>query len=105
MCNNANCSVPLAKVGLAVLGELAKTEGGGDTDPPDGNVLENGVPVTGLAATTGNDLRYTIEVPDGASGLEFVMSGGSGDADLRSAQRRVGKEWVSTCRSRRSPEH
>ncbi|GAB2608390.1 M20/M25/M40 family metallo-hydrolase [Novilysobacter erysipheiresistens] len=83
MGNNANASVPLAKLGLAFLGELAKTEGGGDTDPPDdGNVLENGVPVTGLAASTGTDLRYTFEVPAGASDLQFVMSGGSGDADL-----------------------
>ena len=83
MGDNANASVPLAKLGLAFLGELAKTEGGGDTDPPDeGNVLENGVPVSGLSASTGNDVVYTLEVPEGASDLDFTISGGSGDADL-----------------------
>src|SRR5690606_20708674 len=46
------------------------------------NVLQNGVTVSGLAATTGNDINYTMIVPAGASGLSFVMSGGSGDADM-----------------------
>jgi xanthomonalisin len=47
-----------------------------------GNVLQNGVPATGLAATTGNSLMYTMVVPAGATNLSFAMSGGSGDADL-----------------------
>jgi hypothetical protein len=38
--------------------------------------------VTGLSATTGNSLNYTMVVPAGASNLSFVMSGGSGDADM-----------------------
>jgi PKD repeat protein len=46
------------------------------------NVLQNGVTVSGLAATTGNSLTFTMVVPAGASNLNFVMSGGSGDADL-----------------------
>lgn len=50
--------------------------------PPTGNVLQNGVPVTGLAASTGADLTYTMQVPAGATNIKFVMSGGSGDADL-----------------------
>ncbi|MGQ4660069.1 M20/M25/M40 family metallo-hydrolase [Lysobacter sp. F6437] len=83
MGGTASASVPLAKLGLAFLGELAKTEGGGDTDPPDeGNVLENGVPVNGLSAGTGSDVVYTLDVPQGASDLDFTISGGSGDADL-----------------------
>ncbi|MGH8073338.1 MAG: M20/M25/M40 family metallo-hydrolase, partial [Lysobacter sp.] len=83
MGGTAQPSVSLAKLGLAFLGELAKTEGGGDTDPPDeGNVLENGVPVSGLSAGTGSDVVYTLEVPQGASDLDFVISGGNGDADL-----------------------
>ena len=83
MGGTANASVPLAKLGLAFLGELAKTEGGGDTDPPDeGDVLENGVPVSGLSAGTGSDVVYTLDVPQGASDLDFTISGGSGDADL-----------------------
>jgi len=47
-----------------------------------GTVLQNGVAVTGLAATTGNQLRYTLVVPAGATNLKFVTSGGSGDGDL-----------------------
>lgn len=53
------------------------------TDPPPGDdVLENGVPETGLSASTGNDIVYSMEVPTGASNINFSISGGSGDADL-----------------------
>ena len=47
-----------------------------------GNVLQNGVTVTGLAATTGNSLMYTMVVPAGATNLVFRTSGGTGDGDL-----------------------
>jgi vibriolysin len=47
-----------------------------------GNVLQNGVAATGLAATTGNVVNYTMAVPAGATNLKFVMSGGTGDADM-----------------------
>jgi serine protease len=47
-----------------------------------GTVLQNGVAVTGLAATTGNQLLYTMVVPAGASNLVFQTSGGTGDGDL-----------------------
>jgi serine protease len=50
--------------------------------PPPGGTLSNGVPVTGLSASTGASLNYTMAVPAGASGLKFVMSGGTGDADM-----------------------
>ena len=50
--------------------------------PPAGTVLQNGVPVTGLAAAKGGKLGYTIEVPAGKSQLVVASSGGSGDADL-----------------------
>ncbi len=46
------------------------------------NVLSNGVAATGLAATTGNTVTYTMVVPSGASNLRFVIAGGTGDADL-----------------------
>jgi PKD repeat protein len=45
-------------------------------------VLQNGVAVTGLSAATGADKLFTLAVPSGASGLKFVSSGGTGDADL-----------------------
>jgi len=51
------------------------------TAPP-GNVLSNGVAVTGLGAATGASLNYTMVVPSGATNLRFVMSGGTGDADM-----------------------
>ena len=50
--------------------------------PPTGNVLTNGVAKTGLSGSTGTQLNYTMVVPAGASALNFVMSGGTGDADL-----------------------
>lgn len=50
--------------------------------PPGNNELTNGVPETGLSATIGNALMYTLEVPENASNLSFQISGGSGDADL-----------------------
>jgi len=59
---------------------------GGSTPPPPppstGNSLDNGVTKSGLAASSGNELSYTIEVPAGATDLSFVMANGSGDADL-----------------------
>ena len=50
--------------------------------PPTGGTLTKGVAVTGLSASTGNSLNYTMAVPAGASNLTFTMSGGTGDADL-----------------------
>jgi hypothetical protein len=50
--------------------------------PTGGNVLTNGVAVTGLAANTGADIVYTLAVPAGATNISFNMSGGSGDADM-----------------------
>jgi len=44
--------------------------------------LSNGVPVTGLSASTGSALNYTLAVPSGATNLSFAISGGTGDADL-----------------------
>lgn len=56
---------------------------GGDPGPgPGEGELENGVPVTGLSASQGQELHFTLEVPAGATDLVFQISGGSGDADL-----------------------
>ena len=45
--------------------------------------LENGVTVSGQSAPQGDDLYYTLEVPEGASDLLFVVDGVAGeDADL-----------------------
>ncbi len=55
---------------------------GGSGPPPGPGVLQNGVTVTGLAATSGNSISYTMSVPAGASNLKFQMSGGTGDGDM-----------------------
>ncbi|MBW3549441.1 MAG: S8 family serine peptidase, partial [Proteobacteria bacterium] len=47
-----------------------------------GGTLTKGVTETSLSASTGNSLSYTLEVPSGATDLSFVISGGTGDADL-----------------------
>ena len=47
-----------------------------------GNVLQKGVPVTGLSAATGTYLNYTMVVPAGSQNLTFTTSGGTGDADM-----------------------
>ncbi|MGX5201163.1 S8 family serine peptidase [Aliikangiella sp. IMCC44632] len=57
-------------------------DGNGNGGPINENELENGVAKTGLAGSRGEQLAYTMQVPSGASNLEFVISGGSGDADL-----------------------
>jgi vibriolysin len=50
--------------------------------PPTDNVLTNGVAATNLSASTNSDVVYTMEVPAGATNINFVTSGGSGDADM-----------------------
>ena len=59
-----------------------QTPTGGSGGGTGGNTLQNGVPVTGLSASTGQTKAYTLTVPTGASNLQFATSGGSGDADL-----------------------
>jgi carboxypeptidase T len=49
---------------------------------PGGNVLTNGVPVTGISGAANSEQTWTLAVPAGASNLSFVTSGGTGDMDL-----------------------
>ncbi len=71
----ADVTAAFASVGVSCTGGGG---GGGSTGGP----LTNGVAVTGINQTTGNSVNYTLVVPSGATGLKFVMSGGTGDADL-----------------------
>jgi pseudolysin/vibriolysin len=64
--------------GLTVLADYTAGGGGGGG----GGVLSKGVPVTGLSASTGSDVVYTMSVPSGSSNLTFSASGGTGDADM-----------------------
>ena len=54
------------------------------TTPPASNttVLENGVALTNLTGSSGQQLMFSFEVPAGAQDLNIAMSGGTGDADL-----------------------
>jgi len=47
-----------------------------------GGELSNGVPETDLSGAIDSQVFYTLEVPAGATGLSFELSGGTGDADL-----------------------
>ncbi len=78
-------STPSQPIGPGIIQARAAVDAvRGSTPPPPsgGGELSEGVPVTGLAASTGNSLNYTLNVPAGASNLTFAMSGGTGDADL-----------------------
>ncbi len=44
--------------------------------------LNNGETVSNLSASTGQELHFSLDVPSGASNLQFAISGGTGDADL-----------------------
>ena len=88
--NTAACGVETAATDLgytkadvtaaftAVGVSCAGTGGGGSA----GGVLTNGVATTGINAATGGTVNYTMVVPAGATGLKFVMAGGTGDADM-----------------------
>ncbi|HEX6929304.1 MAG TPA: S8 family peptidase [Gammaproteobacteria bacterium] len=77
----ASCSQCGSGIVDAEAAVVAASDGGGG-DPPGGNELENGVPESNLSGAQGVELRFTLEVPAGATDLVFSISGGSGDADL-----------------------
>jgi hypothetical protein len=63
---------------FTVVGVSCSGGGGGGTTTP----LTKGVTVTGIGASTGNSVNYSLVVPAGATNLTFTMSGGTGDADM-----------------------
>lgn len=87
-------AVNAAIVGNAVSGKISDVAGSpnlllqsdfGSTmppPPPEDDSLENGVSKTGLSGNRLDETFYTMEVPAGATELNFDMSGGTGDADL-----------------------
>jgi Zn-dependent metalloprotease/PKD repeat protein len=87
--NSGACGVETAAtdLGLAkadvtaaftLVGVSCSGGGGGGTT----TALTNGVAATGIGAATGAYAKFTMVVPAGATGLKFVMSGGTGDADM-----------------------
>ena len=74
----ASCSQCGSGIVDAAAAVAAAAEGNGGAD-----ALDNGTPVSGLAADIIDQrLYFTLDVPAGATELSFVMSSGSGDADL-----------------------
>ena len=71
----ADVTAAFSAVGVSCTGG-----GGGGGGTP--TALTNGVAVTGISGASGSDKFYTLDVPAGATGLKFVTTGGSGDADL-----------------------
>lgn len=67
---------------FTAVGVSCPTGGGGGGGGSTGGTLTKGVTVTGLSASTGGEVVYTLAVPSGATNLTFNMSGGTGDADM-----------------------
>ncbi|MFT5162998.1 MAG: serine protease [Alteromonadaceae bacterium] len=65
--------------GSGVFAGCGDTGGGGGTGD---TVLTNGTAKTSLTASTSEQLKFTIDVPAGATNLVIKTSGGSGDSDL-----------------------
>ncbi len=77
-------STPSQSIGPGILNAKAVVDAanGGGNPNPGGTVLNNGVPITGLAGAAGSSQYFTVQVPAGATNLVIASSGGSGDADM-----------------------
>ncbi|MEO6228066.1 MAG: M4 family metallopeptidase [Thermomonas sp.] len=104
--NQGACGVETAAgdLGLTVASVTAAFSGVGvscaTTPPPTGGgALTNGVAKTGQSGAAGSSLSYTMVVPAGATGLKFVTSGGTGDADLYAKFGSAPTTTVNDCKS------
>ena len=77
-------STPDRSIGYGIVNAKAAVDSvtGGGGGGGDGGTLTKGVAATGLSASTGTYVKYTLDVPAGATNLTFTMSGGTGDADM-----------------------
>ena len=62
------------------LAKSCDVDGGGEV--PVDEVLENGVPVSGISASKDTSKTFIMEVPAGSSNIKFNTSGGTGDVDM-----------------------
>ncbi|MDC9512313.1 M20/M25/M40 family metallo-hydrolase [Pseudoalteromonas sp. CST5] len=69
-----------AKLAVSYIAEMAKNAG--DTLPPTNNQLTNGQTLSGITGVAKEQFIYTLAVPQSASNLNFITTGGTGDADL-----------------------
>lgn len=74
----SGCGSGIVDATAAVAAASGTGGGGGGTTV----VLQNGVAVTNQSGAANGELKFTLAVPAGATNLKFVMSGGTGDADL-----------------------
>ncbi len=91
---SGGCGAGIADADAAV---VAAQNGGGNPNPNPGT-LQNNVPVTGLSASSGASLAYTVAVPSGSSQLKVTIAGGSGDADLYVRSGSAPTDTVYNCR-------
>jgi bacterial leucyl aminopeptidase len=77
---DSNHAFNFSRLAVTYLAELAKSDDW--VIPPDNSKLVNGETIANLSASQGSSLSYSMEVPAGATNIKFVITGGSGDADL-----------------------
>ncbi|WP_353409100.1 S8 family peptidase [Arenicella sp. 4NH20-0111] len=75
-CSGCGTGIVDASAAVAAANPGGGNPGGGQ------NELTNGTAKTNLSGAQGSQVVYTLDVPAGATDLSFVMSGGSGDADM-----------------------
>ena len=90
---SGGCGAGIVDANAAVTAAL-----GGTNPNPGTGTLQNNVPVTGLGASSGASLSYTVAVPAGRSQLKVTIAGGSGDADLYVRSGSAPTDTVYTCR-------
>ena len=75
---------------------------GGDPPPPPPpppmTELENGVTVSDLSVAADEELFFVLDVPEGATDLEFAMTGVTGDTDLYVRHDDLPTDTVYDCR-------
>jgi Zn-dependent metalloprotease len=76
--SSADVAAAFATVGVST----STCSGGGGGGGSTGGALTKGVTVTGIGASTGASVNYTLVVPSGATNLVFTQSGGTGDSDM-----------------------
>ena len=76
--SSANVAAAFSTVGVST----STCSGGGGGGGSTGGALTKGVTVTGIGASTGATVNYTLVVPAGATNLVFTQSGGTGDSDM-----------------------
>lgn len=81
-CSQCGAGIVDAAAAVAALGGGGGDGGGDGGGGIDDTILTNGVAKTDLAGAQAEDLHYTMDVPAGASNLQFQISGGTGDADI-----------------------